>query len=108
LVERDEFIEVYLDTPIEVCENRDAKGLYAKARIGQIKDFTGIDSPYEAPIDPELVLNTDQFSIQECLDLLFEHLKKTAILADQRQESFTSWRPGAAERRGSLGDTRIV
>jgi bifunctional enzyme CysN/CysC len=83
LVERDEFIEVYLDTPIEVCENRDTKGLYAKARIGLIKDFTGIDSPYEAPIDPELVLNTDQSSIQECLDFLLKYLEKTAVLVNQ-------------------------
>jgi len=75
---------VYLDTPIEVCESRDTKGLYAKARIGLIKDFTGIDSPYEAPINPELELNTDQMSTEECVNLLLKYLKEKARLANHR------------------------
>jgi bifunctional enzyme CysN/CysC len=53
------FVEVFVDTPIELCEQRDPKGLYAKARAGEITGFTGIDDPYEAPLDPELVLTPD-------------------------------------------------
>ena len=68
------FIEVFVDTPIEVCEQRDPKGLYKKARAGQIKGFTGIDDPYEAPSKPELVLKPGTMSVEEsvraCLDLL--------------------------------------
>jgi sulfate adenylyltransferase len=58
MVGDEHFIEIFVDTPIEVCENRDVKGLYARARRGQITGFTGVDDPYEAPIDPEIVLNT--------------------------------------------------
>lgn len=57
-----DFIEVFVDAPLEVCEARDPKGLYQKARAGQIKDFTGIDAPYEAPIEPQLVLKSAEFS----------------------------------------------
>jgi bifunctional enzyme CysN/CysC len=53
------FFEVFVDTPIEICESRDPKGLYAKARAGEIKGFTGIDDPYEAPVSPELRLTPD-------------------------------------------------
>jgi len=59
LVSDDEFVEVFVDTPLEVCEKRDPKGLYKKARAGEIKDFTGIDSVYEKPINPEIVLEND-------------------------------------------------
>jgi adenylylsulfate kinase-like enzyme len=58
LVEPGEFIEIFVDTPIEVCMQRDPKGLYQKAMAGAIKNFTGIDSPYEAPEHPELTINT--------------------------------------------------
>ncbi|MBL8763430.1 MAG: adenylyl-sulfate kinase [Phycisphaerae bacterium] len=68
------FIEVFVDTPIEVCEQRDPKGLYKKARAGEIKGFTGIDDPYEAPLKPELVLKPGVMSVEQsvaaCLDLL--------------------------------------
>lgn len=68
------FIEVFVDAPIEVCEQRDPKGLYKKARAGQIKGFTGIDDPYEAPSNPELVLKPETMSIEDsvraCLKLL--------------------------------------
>ena len=60
-----EFIEVYVEAPIDVCEQRDPKGLYKKARAGQIKGFTGIDDPYEEPLNPELVIHTDKVSPQE-------------------------------------------
>ncbi|WQH19814.1 adenylyl-sulfate kinase [Lactiplantibacillus plantarum] len=59
-LEVDEFIEVFVDTPLEVCEQRDVKQLYAKARRGEITGFTGIDAPYEAPIDPEITIDTSK------------------------------------------------
>ena len=58
MVGADRFVEIFVDTPIEVCEQRDTKGLYSRARIGQIKGFTGVDDPYEVPIDPEITLDT--------------------------------------------------
>jgi sulfate adenylyltransferase len=58
MVGKERFIEIFVDTPIEVCEERDVKGLYARARRGQIKGFTGVDDPYEVPVDPEITLNT--------------------------------------------------
>ncbi len=68
------FLEVFVDAPIEVCEQRDPKGLYKKARAGELKGFTGIDDPYEAPLKPELVLKPATMSVEEsvraCLDLL--------------------------------------
>jgi adenylylsulfate kinase len=71
------FLEVFVDTPIEVCEQRDPKGLYKKARAGEIKGFTGIDDPYEAPLKPELVLKPQTMSVEDsvraCLDLLASH-----------------------------------
>ncbi|MCM3788069.1 adenylyl-sulfate kinase [Domibacillus indicus] len=76
LLENDEFIEVFVECPIEKCEQRDPKGLYKKARAGEIPEFTGISSPYEAPEKPELVLNTDQYSVEECVEQLVEYLKK--------------------------------
>ncbi len=61
------FLEVFVDTPLEVCERRDPKGLYKKARAGELKGFTGIDDPYEAPERPELVLRTADQSVEECV-----------------------------------------
>lgn len=61
------FIEVFIDTPLEVCESRDPKGLYAKARAGEISGFTGIDDPYEAPVTPELVIDTTGTSVDEAV-----------------------------------------
>lgn len=68
------FVEVYCNTPIEVCEQRDVKGLYAKARAGEIKGFTGVDDPYEAPLNPEVVLDTSKLSVQECADHIIDKL----------------------------------
>jgi bifunctional enzyme CysN/CysC len=68
------FIEVYLDVPIEICEQRDLKGLYAKARSGEIKEFTGISAPYEPPTNPELTLNTANSSLKECVAAISAHL----------------------------------
>ena len=76
LVKYDEFIEVFIDTPLEVCEQRDPKGLYKKARDGAIKNFTGISSPYEAPEEPQIHIKTDEHSIQECVDIVINYLIK--------------------------------
>lgn len=74
LVEEGEFIEVFVDTPLDVCEDRDPKGLYKKARAGQIKGFTGIDDPYEAPENPEITLHTDRSSIEESVVQILDEL----------------------------------
>lgn len=74
LFEEGEFIEVFVDAPLEECEKRDPKGLYKKARAGQIKEFTGIDSPYEAPLNPELALDTHQHDVPALVAQLREYL----------------------------------
>jgi adenylylsulfate kinase len=68
------FFEVFVSTPLEVCSERDVKGLYAKARAGDIKGLTGIDDPYEPPLDPELVIPTHDQSIQESVEQLWQAL----------------------------------
>ena len=75
-----EFIEVHVSTPIEECERRDPKGLYARARAGEIPNFTGINSPYEPPENPEIVLDTLRSSPAECVDILIEFLTGRGIL----------------------------
>ncbi|MGJ7919812.1 adenylyl-sulfate kinase [Neobacillus sp. LXY-4] len=80
LLEDGEFIEVYVKCPLEECEKRDPKGLYDKARKGLIPDFTGIHSPYEEPINPELVVNTSESSVDECVEQIIAYLSsKNAI-----------------------------
>lgn len=74
------FLEVFIDTPIEVCEQRDPKGLYKKARAGEIKGFTGIDDPYEAPAAPEIKLKTAEKSIGECVAELVSALQERELL----------------------------
>ena len=70
------FIEIYVNTPIEICEMRDVKGLYAKARKGEIKQFTGIDDIYEKPISPELIIDTTGKSILDCTNGIIELIRK--------------------------------
>ena len=72
----DSFVEVYVSTPLEECERRDVKGLYAAARAGKIEQFTGISSPYEVPQNPQITIDTSQHSVEECVDLLIEELKE--------------------------------
>ncbi len=71
----EDFVEVFVDCPIELCEERDPKGLYKKARAGQIPEFTGISAPYEAPLNPELVVNTGTKSLEECTIDVLEFLE---------------------------------
>ena len=75
-----EFIEVFMDTPLATCEERDPKGLYRKARSGQIKHFTGIDSPYEIPSHPELRLDTSTMSVETCVDTLIAYLLERELI----------------------------
>jgi len=74
-----EFFEIFVDCPIEICEDRDVKGLYKRARAGEVKEFTGISSPYEEPKKPELVIKTAEFSLQECTDQVIDLLKERGI-----------------------------
>jgi adenylylsulfate kinase len=80
LLEPGEFIEIFMDTPIAICETRDPKGLYKKARAGQIKGFTGIDDPYEAPLEPELVLDGGKKGIDELADEVIKFLESRGTL----------------------------
>lgn len=72
IVGAEHYIEVFVDTPIEICEQRDVKGLYKKARAGEVKNFTGIDSPYERPENPDIIIPTHQLSVDESLALLLQ------------------------------------
>ena len=77
---RSEFIEVHVDTPLEVAEARDVKGLYAKARAGQIKNFTGIDSDYEPPRRAEITINTVDMTAEEAAERIVTHLEEGGYL----------------------------
>jgi len=80
LVEYGEFIEVYVKCPLEICEARDPKGLYKKARQGIIKNFTGIDAPYEEPENPEIVIESDKESIEEAVNKIIQYLENKKII----------------------------
>lgn len=79
------FFEVFINTPLEICESRDPKGLYKKARAGEIKGFTGIDDPYEAPTNPEIDLKTDELSPDQAADQLIDALITHRILQPRTQ-----------------------
>ena len=80
LVARGDFLEVYCNTSLEVCETRDVKGLYQKAREGLIPNYTGISSPYEEPVNPELVVNTGEDSLEVCTELVIGMLKERGVV----------------------------
>lgn len=75
LFKENEFVEIFVNCPVDVCEQRDVKGLYKKARAGQISDFTGISSPYETPNQPEIIVNTHLNTPEECITQILDHLK---------------------------------
>lgn len=79
LVDAGDFIEIYCNCPIEICEQRDVKGLYAKARQGIIPEFTGISAPYEHPLNPEITLDTSSLSETECVEQVLNYLKLQQI-----------------------------
>jgi len=74
IVGSDNFFEIYINTPIEVCEQRDVKGLYAKARAGEIKDFTGVNAPYEAPENPDIEIDTSIEQLEESVERIFKSI----------------------------------
>lgn len=80
----DAFVEIFLDTPIAECEQRDPKGLYKKARAGQISDFTGIDAPYEQPPNADITLHTERFTPPECIEQIMQVLGSRQLLAARR------------------------
>ncbi|MCG7877818.1 MAG: adenylyl-sulfate kinase [Candidatus Thiodiazotropha taylori] len=80
LFQTDDFIEVYVKASLETCESRDVKGLYKKARAGVIPNFTGISSPYEIPEKPEIVIDTENREIDECVDSLLESLESLDVI----------------------------
>lgn len=80
LFPKGEFFEIYVKCPLHVCEQRDPKGLYKKARNGEIKHFTGIDSPYEAPLSPDFIIESDQTSISDGADLIINALQNRGII----------------------------
>jgi len=75
LMARDRFVEVFVNAPLEICEQRDPKGLYARARAKEIKEFTGISAPYEPPLTPEIEIRTDQLTIPESVAKILEYLQ---------------------------------
>ena len=81
---KDEFFEIFVDAPLELCEKRDPKGIYKKARRGEIKNFTGIDSPYEVPIDPDIHIKTDMISLKEAVKKILIFLEKNNIVGSNK------------------------
>lgn len=88
LVEEGDFVEIYCECSLDVCESRDVKGLYKRARAGEIKEFTGISSPYEEPRDAELVVDTGTKTLDECADQVIEFLKLRRDLPLLRGQDF--------------------
>lgn len=80
MVEAGEFVEIYVECSVEACEQRDTKGLYAKARRGEIKEFTGISAPYEAPTNPEITIATEGKTVTECVQQLVTALETKGYL----------------------------
>jgi adenylyl-sulfate kinase len=77
------FVEVFVDCTVEECEKRDVKGMYAKARAGEIKDFTGVDDPYEAPPNPELVIETHKETVEESTQKVLAKLRELNLISDE-------------------------
>jgi len=80
LQEKERFFEIYCKASMGTCEKRDPKGLYKKARAGEIKEFTGIDAPYEKPENPEIILDTDRYNVEECAEQVIKKLQKQHII----------------------------
>jgi adenylylsulfate kinase len=81
LMGNDEFVEIYVKCPLEICEQRDVKGLYEKARRGVVKQFTGIDDPYEEPENPEIILETDKVNLEQCVEEILNFLEAKRLVS---------------------------
>lgn len=79
-----DFLEIHCRCPLEVCEDRDVKGLYRRARAGEVKSFTGVSSPYQEPLDPELAIDTGRLSVEESVDLVWALLRERNIVSNER------------------------
>jgi len=75
-----EFLEIFVDTPLEECERRDPKGLYRKARAGQLRNFTGIDAPYEPPLEPDIALQTEKTDPETLVDRVMDELRRRQVI----------------------------
>lgn len=106
LVPPDRFVEVHVQADLATCEARDTKGLYRRARAGEIKDFTGISAPYEEPTDAEVVLDTAQLSVDQCVDQLVDALKARGLLAPARAGAVAGDAGGVVHSGGPCGDGR--
>lgn len=82
IIGEDNFIEVFVNTPLEICEQRDVKGLYKKARAGEIKDFTGIDAPFEAPLNPEIDVKTNDLSVEASANQILDYILPLITLSE--------------------------
>ena len=85
MVMHGEFIEIYCHCPVEVCETRDVKGLYQRARAGEVKEFTGISSPYETPLNPELIVDTATQPLEACVAQVLDYLRGHGLLPTRQQ-----------------------
>jgi adenylylsulfate kinase len=83
----DRFVEIYVDTSLQECERRDLKGLYAKARAGEIKEFTGISDPYEAPVEPEIVVHTEGRTPEQSAAFVLTELERLGYLVPEQEEA---------------------
>ena len=77
---KEDFIEIFVDCNLEECEKKDPKGLYKKARAGEIKHFTGIEDPYEIPLNPELTIDSANKSVNECVEIIMKYIKNKNII----------------------------
>ncbi|KAI2609803.1 adenylylsulfate kinase [Hypoxylon fragiforme] len=100
------FIEVYVDVPISVAEQRDPKGLYKKARAGEIKEFTGISSPYEAPEHPEITIRTHESSVEECVAQIVRWLEEKELIPADKKTGVPTTTP--AEAAGISGNAALA
>jgi len=89
IVNETEFVEIYIKCPLDLCEGRDVKGLYKKARSGEIKHFTGIDSPYEEPESAELTIDTSVLTVEQSVDAIINYLIKNSYLVINRRQRIT-------------------
>lgn len=85
IIGKDDFVEVFVSTPLEECEKRDVKGLYAKARRGEIKNFTGISAPFEAPEHPDITLDTSKLPVEESVKILLDYVLPKAVLKNKQK-----------------------
>ena len=84
LLEEDEFLEVFVETPLAIAEQRDPKGLYKKARSGDLKNFTGIDSPYEQPENPEMLVDTSSMTAEQCAEQIVRSLRERGVITEPK------------------------